>query len=278
MNYSRRRFLAAAVGACGAVVGTDAFAIEPSGVVVTRHDVPIPGLASGLDGLRLAQVSDVHFPGNIAAARAALAHLHRERPEIVVMTGDMTERAGALPLVGDFARAARGTVATVATLGNWEYYGGAASGAADVYRAAGAELLVNEHRAIRVGGASLVLVGLDDPVLGRPDVHRARAGHSEDALEIWLVHAPGFMSNRRGQLSSLAASPPAFVLSGHTHGGQIRLPLLPALTPAGSGRFVEGWYRDTFAPLYVSRGIGTTAIPARLRCRPELPIFTLRRA
>lgn len=278
MSYSRRGFLAAAVGACGSLVGADAFFIEPSGVLVTRHDVPIPGLASSLDGLRLAQVSDVHFPGNIAAAKAALAHLHRERPEIVVMTGDMTERAGALPLVADFARAARGTVATVATLGNWEYYGGAASRAAEVYRAAGAELLVNEHRAIQVGGATLVLVGLDDPVMGRPDIHRARARDGAAAVEIWLVHAPGFMSNRRGQLSSPPLPVPACVLSGHTHGGQIRFPLLPALTPPGSGRFVEGWYRDTFAPLYVSRGVGTTAIPARLRCRPELPIFTLRRA
>jgi uncharacterized protein len=133
---------------------------------------------------------------------------------------------------------------------------------------------VNAHREIRVDGASLVLVGLDDPVMGRPDARQARTGDRPDGVEIWLVHAPGFVSRQHGYLSR----PPALVLSGHTHGGQIRLPLLPALTPPGSGRFVEGWYRDTLAPLYVSRGIGTTTIPARLRCPPELPIFTLRRA
>jgi predicted MPP superfamily phosphohydrolase len=65
---------------------------------------------------------------------------------------------------------------------------------------------------------------------------------------------------------------------GHTHGGQIRLPPIPAVTPPGSGRFVAGWYRDTFAPMYVSRGIGTTEIRARFLCPPEAPLFTLRRA
>jgi predicted MPP superfamily phosphohydrolase len=273
MKYSRRSFLVAAAGACGAVVGGDAFVVEPAKVLVSRHEVAVPGLARAFDGMRLAHVTDVHFPGNLAAGRATLAHLQREKPEIVVMTGDMTERADALALVAAFAREARGSLATVATLGNWEYIAGAASQAAAVYRSVGAELLVNAHREIRVGGSSLVLVGLDDPVLGRPDLLGARAGLPSDGPEIWLVHAPGFAS-RPPPVSGV----PAFILSGHTHGGQIRLPFLPAVTPEGSGRFVAGWYRDTFAPLYVSRGIGTTTIPARFDCPPELPIFTLRRA
>jgi uncharacterized protein len=274
MNWSRRKFLSVVGSACGAVVGVDALVLEPEDVLVSRHDVPIPGLNPALDGLRLAQVTDVHFPGNGAAARATLAHLSRERPEIVMMTGDMTEQVYALPSVSSFAEAARGSLATVATLGNWEHRCGAAPHAAGAYRAAGARLLVNRHLHIRIGRASLVLVGLDDPVLGRPDPHQARIGIAPEAVEIWLVHAPGFVS----EPSARTSSPPALVLCGHTHGGQIRLPLLPAVTPTGSGRFVAGWYLDAFAPLYVSRGIGTTTIPARFRCPPELPIFTLRRA
>ena len=273
MQHSRRKFLITAAGACAAVVGGDAFAIEPAKVLVTRHEVPVPGLARAFDGMRLAQVTDVHFPGSIAAASATLAHLQREKPEIVVITGDMTERAHALTLVAAFAREARGSLATVATLGNWEYISHAWSRAEAAYRSVGVELLVNAHREIRVGGSALTLVGLDDPVLGRPDLLGARAGLPSERSEIWLVHAPGFVS-RPPEGSSV----PAFILSGHTHGGQIRLPFVPAYTPEGSGRFVAGWYTDTFAPLYVSRGIGTTTIPARFGCPPELPIFTLRRA
>jgi uncharacterized protein len=274
MNISRRRFLgvAAGAGALAAAGCADAFLFEPDRVLVSRHEVRVRGLAPALDGLRIAQVTDVHFPYNLVAAQATLEHLRRERPEIVVLTGDMVERVYALPQLEAFARAARGSIATIATLGNWEYYAHATAQATDVYRRAGADLLVNARREVEVGGASLVMVGLDDPVMGSPDIIQARGGLSTGRLEVWLVHAPGFVENPPGRLGAT----PAVVLSGHTHGGQIRFPLLPPVTPTGSGRFVAGWYRDTFAPLYVSRGIGTTMIHARFLCPPELPIFTLR--
>jgi predicted MPP superfamily phosphohydrolase len=273
MNTSRRRFLALAGGALGAAtLGADAFLFEPEHVQLSRHDVVVPGLPRGLEGLRIAQVSDVHFPGNIAAANSAVAYLKRERPEIVVLTGDMIERRRALPQVAEFARSARGSLATVATLGNWEYYSEAIAALAEVYRETGVELLVNARREVAIGDTSLVVVGLDDPVMGRPDIYRARAGLDSGGVEVWLVHAPGIVSRRLHHENAK----PAFLLAGHTHGGQVRLPFVPAMTPTGSGRFVAGWYRDTFAPLYVSRGVGTTTIPARFRCPPELPIFTLR--
>ncbi|MFL5496039.1 MAG: metallophosphoesterase [Gemmatimonadales bacterium] len=272
MNTSRRRFLALAGGALGAAaLGADAFLFEPEHVQLSRHDVRIPGLPRGLEGLRIAQISDVHFPGNRLAADAVVAHLKRERPEIVVLTGDMIEHRRALPQVAEFARYARGSIATVATLGNWEYYSESISPLAEVYREAQIALLVNARREVSVGNRSIVLVGLDDPVMGRPDIYQARAGLASGAVEVWLVHAPGIVSRRLHHENAN----PAFLLAGHTHGGQVRLPFVPAVTPSGSGRFVAGWYRDTFAPLYVSRGVGTTTIPARFRCPPELPIFTL---
>jgi uncharacterized protein len=275
MNTSRRRFLALTGGALGAaVLGADAFVFEPERVLLSRHDVRVPGLPRDLEGLRIAQVSDVHFPGNLMAAEAVVAHLKRERPEIVVLTGDIIEDGRALPQVAEFTRSARGSIATVATLGNWEYYSGAIPPLAGVYRESQVELLVNARREVAVGNTSIVLVGLDDPVKGRPDIYRARAGLASGGVEIWLVHAPGIVSRR---LHHEHANP-AFLLAGHTHGGQVRLPFVPAVTPSGSGRFVAGWYRDTFAPLYVSRGVGTTTIPVRFRCPPEVPIFTLRAA
>lgn len=274
MKISRRRFLAV-VGATGAAISADAFGFEANRVLISRHDVPIPGLPSGLDGLRLAQVSDVHFPGNRIAARAALEHLHRERPDIVLLTGDMTESAQAMNDVRNFAAEARGRLATVALLGNWEYRSGVEGGPAqDTYRAAGVKLLVNASTTVDVQGVPLTLVGLDDAVAGHPDLSAARRDVPDGATEIWLVHSPIFASKPPAGVSAR----PALLLAGHTHGGQIRIPLLPAVKPVGAGRFLEGWYRDTFAPLYVSRGVGTTGIPARFRCPAELPIFTLRAA
>ncbi|HEV8177883.1 MAG TPA: twin-arginine translocation signal domain-containing protein, partial [Gemmatimonadales bacterium] len=101
MKISRRQFLAG-VGAAGAAVGVDAFGLEAHRVLLSRHEVRIPGLPSGLDGLRMAQVSDVHFPGNRLAARAALDLIHQERPDIVLLTGDMTESVRAMGDVRSF--------------------------------------------------------------------------------------------------------------------------------------------------------------------------------
>ena len=85
------------------------------------------------------------------------------------------------------------------------------------------------------------------------------------------MHCPQF-----ADLVSPEVPAPHALLAGHTHGGQLRLPGWTPYTPLGSGRFVEGWYRDAVVPLYVSRGIGTAIVEARLFSVPELPIFTLR--
>jgi hypothetical protein len=274
MKITRRQFLAG-VGAAGVAVTADAFGFEARRVLVSRHEVRLAGLPSGLDGLRIAQVSDVHFPGNQTAARAALEHLHRERPEIVLLTGDMTESQAAMKHVRSFAGDARGSLATVAVLGNWEHRVGAVGDMAmETYRAAGVDLLVNHARTVDVAGVPLTLVGLDDPVSGSPEISQAREGTVPGSTEIWMVHAPGWVDH----LPSMTSARPSLLLAGHTHGGQIRVPLLPAVKPSGAGRFLEGWYYDTIAPLYVSRGVGTTGIPARFRCPAELPIFTLRAA
>ncbi len=274
MRLSRRRFLAG-VGATGLVIAADAFGFEAHRVVVTRHDVRIPGLPSGLDGVRIAQVSDVHFPGNRTAAAAALEHLQREKADIVLLTGDMTESQEALSQVRSFAGNARGRIATVALLGNWEHRVGAVGRVGEEpYRSTGVDLLVNRALTVDVNGVPLTLVGLDDPVSGRPDLLAARRGVVPGSTEIWLVHAPGYLDEPPAR----TAAPPALLLAGHTHGGQIRIPLLPPVKPTGAGRFLEGWYYDTVAPLYVSRGVGTTGIPARFLCPAELPVFTLRPA
>ena len=272
MRISRRQFLAG-VGAAGAAVAVDAFGVEAHRVLLTRHEVRIPGLPSGLDGLRIAQISDVHFPGNRLAARASLGLIHQERPDIVILTGDMTESRRAMDDVRSFAAEARGSLVTVAVLGNWEYRADAAGALAfDTYRSAGVELLVNQSKTVDVGGVPLTLVGLDDPVGGPLQLWEARKGVVRGSTEIWLVHSPGIVDS----MSERSQAPPALILAGHTHGGQIRIPFLPPVKPTGAGRFLEGWYYDTFAPLYVSRGVGTTGIPARFRCPAELPLFTLR--
>ena len=276
ISLSRRQFLGLTTGVIGAAVAGDGFLIEPRAVQVTRHDIPIPGLAPALDGFRIACVTDVHISHGVRrGGRAMLELLARERPHLVALVGDICNHRADLADLVRFARDAAGSVATVATLGNWEHDAGIDRVTAErAYDRAGVELLYNTATRVRIDGgkAALTVVGIDDPVLGHPDVPRAVRDVRDSDNTIWVLHAPGFVD----RVAPGSAPTPAAILSGHTHGGQVRLPFYTPYTPYGSGRFIAGWYRDTLAPLYVSRGIGTVAIRARLFCPPELPIFTLR--
>lgn len=275
-SMTRRRFLAAAgVGLAGVAASTTyGFAAEPRRVALSRHEVPIPGLAAELDGLRIVQVSDLHLHDGLhVAARRTMDLVAEEQPDITLLTGDMCECASQLGALESAIAACRGRLATLLVMGNWEYAAGITPARlAQSADAAGAQLLLNEASVLKVGTAPLAIVGLDDPRAGHADPARALGKVPSGATTLWTFHAPGFADRVPRELPA-----PALIVAGHTHGGQIRLPPLPALTPPGSGRFVAGWYRDAFAPLYVSRGIGTTGIRARFLCPPEVPLFTLRR-
>lgn len=275
MRMSRRQWLGAVAGAglAGAGVSAHAFGPAADDVRLTRHDVRLRGLPEAFDGLRVAHLTDAHLPANAAAARRALALLAAERPEVVVHTGDMLERADAGDALLAFAREARGTLATYATMGNWEWFCGCRPAMArELWSAAGARFLDNEYDVLERDGARLVVSGIDDPVRGRPDPGTASPARDEGEARLVLLHAPGLapaLQARGGE---------SLVLSGHTHGGQVRIPGLPAVTPAGSGGYVSGWYRVPAGRLYVSRGVGTSGLRARFRCPAELPLLTLRRA
>lgn len=273
-RFTRRRFLAAA-GLVSGVVAAEALWFEPERVGVSRHDLAVPGLPAALAGLTVAQITDMHLPHNLRAMRHAVALVAREAPDVVVLTGDICETRASLDLLSDFVSRVRGRIATLGTYGNWEHRAGLGSDELRAaYQRAGAGFLVNEATAVTVRGARLGIVGLDDAVMGNPEPRAAVARRVPAAAEIWLLHAPAYAD----QLGPGLGAPPTCLLSGHTHGGQIRLPGWTPYTPPGSGRYVSGWYRPPFAPLYVSRGVGTVEIDARFFAPPEIPIFTLRPA
>src|SRR2546427_4491881 len=270
---TRRRFLLGTAGAFGVAALGEAFAVEPTAIDVSRHDVPVPGLPRALEGVRIANLTDVHLHDGVSpAARAALEVLARERPDIVLLAGDICNRRDDLATLASWARDARGTAATFATLGNWEHEAGIDRLAGErAYGRAGVELLYNSTARVTLRGAALTVVGIDDPVLGQPDLPRARPPVGAQDHAIWMVHAPGYVDS----VPRDVAPRPAAILAGHTHGGQIRLPFYTPYVPYGIGSLVAGWYKDTVAPLYLARGVGTVGVHARLFCPPELPVFTL---
>jgi predicted MPP superfamily phosphohydrolase len=130
-------------------------------------------------------------------------------------------------------------------------------------------LLLNEHRRLSWNGADLWVIGVDDIWDGRPDFAAALDGVPRDAFTVLLAHSPDLADNAADHGFALQ-------ISGHTHGGHLRLPLLgPFARPRYGARYVMGQYQVGPMRLYVSRGLG--GVPMRLFCRPEATIFTLRR-
>src|SRR3989442_1499360 len=217
-----------------ATPGGVSFPIEPAPCQVPRHELPIPALPAALDGVRIACLADVHLHGAVSrAARAALAQLDRERPEIVVLAGDICNHQRDLPTLTAWARDARGSVATFATFGNWEHQAKIHRRRAETaYGNAGVELLFNSSARVRVRDASVTIVGLDDPVAGAPDPMTALAGVAAPDVAVWVLHGPGYID----ELPKSITPSPALFLAGHTHGGQVRLPGFTPYLPVGSRR------------------------------------------
>ena len=247
---------------------TWAVAVEPRWVEVTRHR--LPGAAAPL---RVTQLTDVHLRSVHPAARAVADALDADPPDLLVLTGDIVESPSALPELTAWLADLRFGQA-VATLGNWEHWGGVSRRALEeAYARAGVALLVDETQRLALPGGPWSVVGLDDAV-ARPDPLVAWRDASADEPLLLLAHSPGDLRRIATAIATAGLAAPALSLSGHTHGGQVRLPGVPAVLPPHSGRFVAGWYDAGGWPAYVSRGVGTSVVPARFACRPEVACFS----
>jgi uncharacterized protein len=267
---TRRRLLggAAAIVAGGAV---DAFVIEPNWLDVTTHDVRVPELPRSLEGFAIAQVTDAHLQ-SIGRVEAAIVQALRSFDiQLLAMTGDIIDSAESLPVLRAFCNEVRTPgMRVIATLGNWEHWGRVPdSDLLAAYSNAGAKLLVNETLTLSDG---LQVIATDDSTGGDP--HLGVLAKATGDTTLFLTHSPELLDRIPAGDRSFALS-----LAGHTHGGQVRLGASAVpFVPGGSGRFVAGWYDCAAGQAYVSRGTGTSIAPVRFTCRPELPIFRLRRA
>jgi predicted MPP superfamily phosphohydrolase len=240
---------------------------------VVERDVAVPGLDPRLDGLRIAQLSDLHIgtltplSWGLAWSRAA----NRRDPDLAVVTGDMVTsgtdfHADVAEVVGAL-RAKRGVFAS---MGNHDYFG-EGEPLVSMLRAKGVGVLRNDGVVIEKDGAKLWLAAIDDTWTRRDDVARAMLGRPEGASSVLLAHDPT-------RFDAAADAGADLVLSGHTHGGQIAMPFFyRALNLAVfSYKYSVGIYRRGRSVLYVHPGLGTTGPPMRLGVAPEVAILVLR--
>jgi hypothetical protein len=237
----------------------DALWVEPYWIQVTRHEVQAPVKAP----LKIAHLTDLHTNGLDGREKRLLALLEEEKPDVVIITGDTVGSAVTYDRVREVLVRLQAPLGVWLVRGNWENWRPVRN-EAEFYRAARVGFLLNQAWPIR---DDVWLVGFDDPATGSAQAEAADAV-PPGAYAIALFHSPAFFDRIAGRVP--------LSLAGHSHGGQVRLPLLPPLwLPAGVGAYVEGWYEQSGSRLYVSRGIGTSILDVRFFCRPELSFITL---
>lgn len=283
---NRRHFLhASAVAAASSAVGTVAYtlAVEPHWLEITTRDLSIAQLPESLDGARLAQLSDLHVGWQVDDEYLirSFDRIRALAPDIVAITGDFISYSA---IRGDteltqlrdvLAHLPRGRLATLGILGNHDYGHNWSQPevAARVVREAeraGVHMLRNETQA----ASGLDIIGVDDLWARRGDPAAALRARANDAALV-LVHNPDAADQQAWPDYK------GWMLAGHTHGGQCKAPFLPPpLLPVLNKRYVSGAVAvsdDPARTLYVSRGVGHL-IKARFNVRPEIALFTLRRA
>jgi len=272
-RVSRRKFLKYLAWGAGALLAADV-AFERRWIQVTRPEITIPGLPLALDGLTMCQLTDIHhgpfvsieYVGRIVDLANSL------RPDIIVLTGDHVYHGPEYtePVWAELARL-QAPLGVYSALGNHDHWEGiTASRAAQAQ--AGVPELLNTSVPVEFAWprrARLWLAGVGDLWEDEQNIDRALAGVPPDEPAILLSHNPDYADDMNDPRVKL-------ILAGHSHGGQVVIPLLgPVITPC-QRKYAMGLVKTDVSQVYISRGLGLAMLPVRINCRPELPLITLR--
>lgn len=282
-KLSRRRLLKSVLG-IGAVSASGVYAREVEPFWVDWHDysLPVPNLPKAFDGFRVLQLTDLHASDTVPMEylRRVIRQAAKTKPDLVVVTGDLVTHAleYVVPICDALGELTAAGIQTVASLGNHDYnfsdsYPGMPTRIADAIESRLREhnipTLRNASMCVERDGSRLCLVGLEDLWSGRFNPQVAFAGVDFSNPVIALSHNPDTAID-------LDAYGVSWTLSGHTHGGQVRVPGVGQLVFNVHNReFQQGEYKLPHSRLYVSRGVGYFK-QVRLFCRPEVPTFVLR--
>ena len=275
LRVSRRGLLLGGLGTLGlpAAVAWEARHRNPYQPVLERVDIPLPERYAHLAGTKIGFVTDTHVGpfisgDDLARATALMADA---QPDVLLLGGDYISEsprfiATAAEVLGTLAKTT--PLGGYAVLGNHDWANGDDQ-VESTFTQAGLTVLRDRSVPIPTERGSLWLVGLDDALLAFPDPDVAFADVPDGAPSVVLWHEPDWatVAARRGALLQL---------SGHSHGGQVRLPGIgPLSLPVGGRRYVIGLNHAEGMPIYTARGVGVFRPPVRLNCPPEVTLLTL---
>ena len=278
----RRPLLWLAVLLAAAAGGGFWFRWQCWGLQTTHTDVVLDRLPAGFDGWKIVQLSDLHGHEYGEGSRDLLARVAEERPDLIVITGDLIDQDSQLRMVPALARGLAAVAPTYYVTGNheWAVGTGAVKELKGILSQCGVVPLSNQYQVLERSGARIALAGVDDPNgyadQTTPEELRTQIEYGASGLFTLLL------AHRNERFDQYAAAGYDFVLSGHGHGGIVRLPFVGGLLGAGRELFPErtsGLYTLGNSTLFVSRGLGNNTVPFqgfRIFNRPELAVITLR--
>jgi uncharacterized protein len=284
-SFTRRRFMTTGLSAAAGLTLYPG-EIERHWIDVSRCDVHLRNLPASFEGLHVVQLSDIHLDEFTEPffLRQAINTINRMRPDVVVLTGDyvtyeLSTRAYAMHSAGHCAEILSELECKqrYAILGNHDFLLGE-NEVASALIDRGIPVLKNAFLPIEKAGDRIWLAGLDDPLFGNPDLDATipqSIRNQRNEPVILLCHEPDYADTI---LAHPAGKSVDLMLSGHTHGGQVRIPFMGMHLPPGGKKYVEGWFTLGGLQLHVNRGLGTVGVPFRFNCPPEISSMTLRRA
>lgn len=247
--------------------------IEPHDIETRPITLMLPRLDPAFAGFRIVQISDLHVNGWLTPDRLVevAGRVNDLAPDVVAITGDFVSNRMAYDRAGLVAALAAFDAPTLAVLGNHDHR---QPGGPDSVRAmladAGVKVLDNAVHTFQRGAARLHIAGVDDLRFRQSRLDLVLDQLPDDEAAILLAHEPDF--------ADISAATGRFdlQLSGHTHGGQVRVPGFgPLLLPRYGMRYPAGLYRANGMYVYTNRGLGMGHIRVRFNCRPEITVFTL---
>jgi predicted MPP superfamily phosphohydrolase len=270
INHSLLNILSG-IGLLGLGVGAYGYWIEPFRLEVTRRDVRLGGMDPRMDGFSLLQISDIHISDWMLKGYLdrVVAQANALQPDVIALTGDYLYRDldGMEPELRRFFSSLKANQAVVAILGNHDHWDGP-DRVVSLFAETGITDLTNTTIEFSRDGGRLIVAGLDDPWEKKDQLDQVAAHIPDGQKAVLLVHEPDYAEKYA------AADKFSIQISGHTHGGQVRIPWLGAVvTPEHGSRYQAGMYRVGDMWVYTNRGIGAVPIRLRLNCRPEITFF-----
>jgi predicted MPP superfamily phosphohydrolase len=280
LSATRRQFLQFAAAAGAVALAGDGILLEPNRPRIVRQDFFLPRWPERLDGFTIALLSDFHYDQyfSIHPLHAAIPMVNRLRPDLIVLAGDFVS----MPWVGNHRKGALAAEPCARLLrqmtaphGLWAVLGNHDRGTDPKYvtralQAENIQVLANQSEPIERDGARIWLAGVNDVLGGRADLAKTLRLVPAGEAVILLAHEPDFADEA-------SRFPIDLQLSGHSHGGQVRVPLLPPFyLPPMARKYFSGTYRVGPLALYTTAGLGTVGVPMRLNCPPEITLLTVR--